>query len=90
MVEVSPSSRRRPFAGCYHQLLPVVWSRLKTAFKGNIYLVKVSMDRQIFFLKQLLQGTSPCEKINILWQIHETINAIIIITDGCHQCDNAL
>ena len=32
MVEVSPSSRHWPFAGCYHQLLPVVRSRLKGGF----------------------------------------------------------
>ena len=37
MVEVSRSSRRRPFAGCYHQLLPVVWSRLKRTIGNCTY-----------------------------------------------------
>ena len=38
MVELSPPSRPRQFAGCYHQLLPVVRSRLKGTNGDDLYI----------------------------------------------------
>ena len=48
MVQVSPSSRRRLFAGCYHQLLPVVWSRLYTGSKRNVAVAWTQRSRRVF------------------------------------------